>query len=89
MEGNISQALQLLAVGMLTVFMILLIVINFGKLLILAVNKFAPEEEVVKKGAPAKSAAPQAVDATVKAVIDAAVSQITGGKGHAAKITKL
>lgn len=89
MEGNISQALQLLAVGMLTVFGILLIVINFGKLLILAVNKFAPEEEVVKKGAPAKSAAPQAVDATVKAVIDAAVSQITGGKGRVAKITKL
>lgn len=89
MQNDIFEALQLLVVGMVTVFAILLIVINFGKLLILAVNKFAPEEEVVKKGAPAKSAAPQAIDATVKAVIDAAVSQITGGKGRAVKITKM
>ena len=88
MSENFIEALELLVVGMFTVFVILLIVIYFGKLLILAVNKWAPEEdESPKKAAPAKAV--QAVDATVKAVIDAAVSQLTGGKGHASKITKI
>ena len=39
---NIPEALKLLAVGMLTVFAILLIVINLGKFLIAIVNKIAP-----------------------------------------------
>ena len=36
-------------VGMTTVFAILLIVINLGKGLIVLVNKYAPEEIIVKK----------------------------------------
>ena len=72
--NDIYGALQLLIVGMLTVFAVLLIVINLGKLLIWAVNKWAPEEAVAKKAAPAQ---------------DATISQITGGKGRAEKITKL
>lgn len=35
-------------VGMTTVFAILLIVINLGKGLIVLVNKYAPEEIIVK-----------------------------------------
>ena len=88
MNPLINEALQLMAIGMVTVFCILLIVIFLGTVLIKLVNKFAPEEVVAKKIAPAANAVQQ-VDATVKAVIDATVAQITGGKGHATKITKL
>lgn len=82
---NISYALQLMVVGMATVFLILLIVINGGKFLIKAVNKFAPEEAAAPKKV---AAAVSAVDASTKAVIDEVVKQLTGGKGHATKITK-
>ncbi len=80
---------MLMCVGMITVFSILLIVIGLGTLLIKAVNKWAPEEVQAKKSVAAAGNAVQQVDATVKAVIDAAVAQITGGKGRATKITKL
>ena len=86
--NDIYGALQLLVVGMLTVFAVLLIVIYLGKLLIWAVNKWAPEETVAKKVAPAAKAI-ASIDANTKAIIDAAISQITGGKGRAAKIEKL
>ena len=48
--SNIQTALLLMVVGMVTVFIILLIVIGLGKALIAFVNKFVPEEE-----APAQS----------------------------------
>ena len=86
--NDIYGALQLLVVGMLTVFAVLLIVIYLGKLLIWAVNKWAPEETVAKKVAPAARAI-ASIDANTKAIIDATISQITGGKGRAAKIEKL
>ena len=79
-SNDLSGALQLLLVGMITVFLV--------KALIWAVNKWAPEETVVKKAAPAAKAV-AAIDATTKAIIDATISQITGGKGRATKITKL
>ena len=86
--NDIYGALQLLIVGMVTVFLVLLIVINLGKLLILAVNKWAPEESVAKKALPVAKAI-NSIDANTKAIIDATISQITGGKGRATKITKL
>lgn len=86
---NIGLALQLMVVGMATVFIILLIVIQLGKWLIQAVNKFAPPEKPTHKMA-AHPAAPQAtVDAQTKAIIEAAVNQLTGGKGHVSKIERL
>ncbi|MBR2154995.1 MAG: OadG family protein [Bacteroidaceae bacterium] len=87
--NDIFGALQLMVVGMLTVFCILLIVIGLGTLLIKLVNKYAPEEVVAKQPVSTLMGAAGQVDATVKAVIDATISQITGGKGHATKITKL
>lgn len=87
--NDIFGALQLMVVGMLTVFAILLIVIGLGTLLIKLVNKYAPEEVTSQKPVAAAQSAVQQVDATVKAVIDAVVAQITGGKGHTEKITKL
>jgi oxaloacetate decarboxylase gamma subunit len=63
-----------------------MIVIYLGKGLILLVNKFAPEEVVVSK---VVSQTKTDVDATTKAVIDAAVSQVTNGKGVVTKIEKI
>ncbi len=83
---NLGIGLQLMIVGMCTVFLILLIVINGGKLLIKAVNKIAPEEaEAPKKVAKAV----QAVDQQTMAILEATVKQITGGKGRVASATKL
>lgn len=86
--NDIYGALQLLVVGMVTVFAILLIVINLGKVLIWAVNKWAPEQAAAKNESPSNKAI-AAIDNTTKAIIDATISQITGGKGRASKITKL
>lgn len=83
----ISEALKLLVIGMVTVFFILMIVINLGKLLVFLVNKYAPEEQVNVKSAAKTSAV--TVDTTTKAIIDAAVSQITGGKGKVKSIKKI
>lgn len=86
---NIGLALQLMVVGMATVFIILLIVIQLGKWLIQAVNKFAPPEKATPK-MPVRPATTQAtVDTQTKAIIEAAVNQLTGGKGHVSKIERL
>ena len=83
---NITFGIQLMIVGMSTVFLILLIVIWGGKLLIKAVNKFAPEEtEAPKKGKPT----PQTADDTTMEVLRQVVSQITGGKGHISSVRRI
>ena len=85
---NIGLALQLMVVGMVTVFIILMIVIQLGKWLIQIVNKVAPEETVASKRKPARGTA-TAIDAQTLAVIREAVSQITGGKGSVSKVERL
>ena len=82
---NIGLGVQLMIVGMSTVFLILLIVIWGGKLLINVVNKVAPEEVVPAKG----TNAPEAVDGSTMAVLQQVVSQITGGKGHVASAKRI
>ncbi|MCQ2239596.1 MAG: OadG family protein [Bacteroidaceae bacterium] len=84
---NMGLGLTLMGIGMVTVFAILLIVINLSKLLINIVNKVAPEEEASKKVAPAPSK--PIIDSTVMAIIQAAVSEMTGGKGTVANVEKL
>lgn len=92
----IGLGLQLMAVGMLTVFAILLIVINGSKLLIAIVNQFAPE----KAATPKKQMAAQtnaailtdtstAIDAVTMEILQQAVAQITMGKGRLANATKI
>lgn len=83
---NLGIGIELMIVGMLTVFCILLIVINLGKVLINVVNKIAPEEVAAPKKA---AAAPATIDATTMAILEQAVSQITGGKGHVASAKKI
>lgn len=81
-------------VGMTTVFAILMIVIYLGKGLIVLVNKYAPEEIIVKKQAAPQRQAAAAVPAggvtnQATAAIVSAVSVMTGGKGKVVKIEKL
>lgn len=89
---NIETGLLLMAVGMTTVFMILLIVINLGKGLIYLVNKYAPEEIVVKKQptVAARTVQPtgQLSNQETAAVV-AAVSAATFGQGKVVKIEKI
>lgn len=82
---NIGIGLMLMLVGMITVFVILLIVIYGSRLLIRLINKIAPEE------APAERKSSAAADglSSVRPVLEAAVAQITGGKGHIVNIKKL
>lgn len=81
---NLQTALLLLAVGMLTVFLILLTVICLGKLLIFLVNKYAPEEAPVKKAIQRT----QEVPAHILAAITAAVNVVTHKKGKIVKVEK-
>ncbi len=67
-------------IGMVTVFAILMLVIFGSRLLIFLLNKLAPAETVRKKAG--------AVDVPMD-VLQQAVSQITGGKGHIVNVTKI
>ena len=72
---KISIGLELMGIGMVTVFAILLIVIFGSRLLITIINRIAPEESKPEKAAPAADDT-----AAVGPVLDAAVAQLTGGK---------
>lgn len=75
----------LMIVGMVTVFAVLLIIINLSKLLIKLVNKFALEENVKKD---VKQNGPE-IPANIMAVIQQAVKEITNGKGTVSNVVKI
>ena len=84
-----TLGLQLLVVGMLTVFAILLIVIFGGKLLISLVNMIAPEEVVSAKKKVASANTDNSVDSSTMAILQEVVKQITGGKGRVESAKKV
>ncbi len=84
--ANLILAFKLLAVGMISVFMVLFLVIYLGKALIYLVNKFAPEEEPKKATVPAPTAA---INPKHRAAIEKAVSLLTGGHGTIQDIKKM
>lgn len=86
MESNILEALKLLVVGMGTVFVVLIIIIEGGKLLIKAVNRFVPEAEPAK---PASQGSQPAVSPSVAKAIEKAVAQLTGDEAQVIDIKKL
>ena len=98
---NLVFAFQLLIVGMLTVFVILLVVIYGSKLLITIVNQIAPEGESVRKTKMAvnnsaailtpEPAVPTAaaIDAPTMELLQQAVAQLTGGKGRITEAVRL
>ena len=81
--SNLGFGLQLMLIGMLTVFVILLIVIFGSRLLIAVINRIAPAEQ-----APAKASGASA-GSDVDAVLREAVAALTGGRGHIVKVSKL
>lgn len=84
---NFFMALQLMGIGLATVFSVLLLIIFLGNVLIKLINKYAPEEEAHKSNA--FSAAPNPVDANVAQAISMAISKITNGKSKADKIERI
>ncbi len=82
MTPDVSTALTLLVIGMVTVFLVLLLVVTTGNLLIAFVNRFVGEE-VPKNSGNISDISPNKV-----AAITAAVEAFTEGKGHITKIQK-
>ena len=80
-----ETALLLMIVGMGTVFIILILIINLSKLLIVAINKFAPEEAPAAKKVAAAAAPVAAIPANVEAAIREAIKQVAPG----AMVTKV
>lgn len=76
---------------MTTVFIILLIVICLGKGLILLVNKYAPEEVIVRKQVVTSQVQPigRSLNYQETAAIVSAISVVTGGQGKVVKIEKI
>ncbi|MBO7247899.1 MAG: oxaloacetate decarboxylase [Bacteroidaceae bacterium] len=81
---NLMLGVKLLIVGMVTVCLILYLVILLGKGLIAFANMF-PE----KKEEPKQRVSAPVVSESTKSVLEAAVKQITGGKGRITNITKV
>lgn len=79
---NLGLGLVLMVVGMVTVFLILMIVIFGSQLMIRLVNRIAPAQ-------PEKAPVTAAADPLTRQVLEAAVAQLTGGKGHITNITKV
>jgi len=84
---NIGFGLELMVIGMVTVFLILILIIFMGKLLISFVNRFPEKEMPVQK--TRENSAPASVNPTVRNVLEETVRQITNGRGHITNITKL
>lgn len=80
MENEISQALTLLGIGMITVFVVLSLVVVVGNLLIRIVNRLAPIQNVSTKTSEISNAKIAAITSTV--------DLITRGKGRITKIEK-
>ncbi len=81
---NLGFGLTLMLIGMVTVFAILLIVINLSKLLILVVNKIAPETPVPVAATPA-----QQIDAVTQEIIRLTVAKLTDGKGRVKHVEQI
>lgn len=86
MESTIPNALQLLAIGMITVFMILALVVISGNVLIKIVNKYAPEptKRLTRSSRTATGTSPEVI-----AAITAVVETVTAGNGRVDSIEKV
>ncbi|MBW6535974.1 MAG: OadG family protein [Mariniphaga sp.] len=84
MEQNLSNAVSILVVGMITVLLILWFVVIIGNLLIRVTNKYwpAPQNEG-KTGTGIRT-----ISSGTIAAIMAAVEAVTGGEGKVTKIEK-
>lgn len=85
--SDFGLALELMGVGMITVFIILALVVVIGNLIIRFVNKYIPEE--VAKVIPVAVNQKNGLNPKTMAVIVSAVNSITSGKGKVSKIEKI
>jgi len=85
MTENFNLALQLLVVGMLSVFLILGIVVGLGKILVSLVNRYSPE--VVKTKPLVKKS--KAIEAKKLAVLTAVVDMVSQQKGVIKSVKKI
>jgi oxaloacetate decarboxylase (Na+ extruding) subunit gamma len=86
MEGTLGNAIAIMVVGMVTVFMILWFVGIIGNTIIRLTNKYAlTPEPVIKQTNTVHSENPK----NKVAAIVAAVELITGGTGHIIEIKKV
>lgn len=87
MEHNLNNALIIMLVGMITVFIILSLVVVIGNLIIKITNKYPAE---TKKNLDNKTSTPSnlASSQTIAALV-AAVDITTLGKGKITNITKV
>ena len=70
---NMGIGLELMGIGMVTVFAILLIVIFGSRLLITIINRIAPEESKPEKAAPAAASSAGVVETAAHRVISAKI----------------
>ena len=84
---DFGLALQLMGIGMITVFIILSLVVLIGNLIIRFVNKYFPEEISKKVETVAEKAA--GFNRKKMAAIVSAVKVVTEGKGQVTKVEKL
>lgn len=83
MTEQFTTALNLMVIGMVTVFVVLLLVVWGGKLLIFFTNKFwTPVVEVNKEKLPVNN------DIHI-AVLTSVVEHVTGGRGKIKQLEKL
>ncbi len=94
MSEQISTAILVMIVGMLTVFLILALVVLTGELLIRIVNRYIPVKVSEKPQRQVRQAQldadnlPIITDSKMAAIV-AAVQHLTGGKGRIEKIEKI
>ena len=89
MSENFQTAVTVLAVGMTTVILILSLVVLSGNLLIKAVNRLVPVNEVPKTRRSKSGFSKSQTNPAVIAAITAAVSAATGGTGKITSIEKI
>jgi len=87
MTENLQLAIQLLLVGMVTVFFILIIVVSLGRLLIFMVNKYSPETAVATKSY--KAAKTHQFSKKKLAVLGGVVDIVTQGQGVIKSVKKM
>lgn len=85
MNSNFELALELLGIGMITVFSVLLLVVFVGSMIVKVVNRYMPEVQVVAQ----KRQVGSSINANTMAAIVAAVQSVTQGKGKVVKVEKV
>ena len=87
MGVEINQVLELFAVGMLTVFFILILVVVIGNSIIIFVNKFYPEDKKAQKVFQ-KEKTTKFNNKKLVAIVSA-VDILTQGKGKVIEVKKV